>query len=130
MHFAQGFASRRRRHRQALLGVCVLALLWVQWIGLWHGIAHEPNEAGVAQVRLVGGDRPDGFEPFGHHDGAQCRLFDHLAVGHSAPPVFWALVVPSAAQPGVQATPVACPPALEAAAPFLARAPPAPAGNA
>lgn len=130
MHFAQGFASRRRRHRQALLGVCVLALLWVQWIGLWHGIAHEPNEAGVAQVRLVGGDRPDGFEPFGHHDDAQCRLFDHLAVGHSAPPVFWALVVPAAAQPGVQATPVACPPALEAAAPFLARAPPAPAGNA
>lgn len=129
MHPAARHAPARQRQRQVLLGLCALALLLAQWLGLWHGVAHGWDEPQVALVRHAGGEQGGGHDPFGHHDGAQCRLFDHLAAGHGAP-LPGALALPCGGPVGVLAAWFAQSVALPQATPFLARAPPAPGAPA
>lgn len=59
---------RHLRHRLVLAWLLAAALLLAQSLGLAHQVLHAP---GGAQDTAL----------FGHHDGADCQLFDHLAHG-------------------------------------------------
>lgn len=94
-----------RLWHQRLAALALGALLGLQGIGLWHGVAHALPGASQAAASH------SADEAWGHHAGdLACELLDHLA----------------------QATPLAtaattlAPPALPAAAPIA----PAPAGRA
>jgi len=61
--------SARPFHRRlALAWLLAAALLLAQTLGLAHQVLHAP---GGAQDTAL----------FGHHDGADCQLFDHLGHG-------------------------------------------------
>ena len=95
--------------------VLVLALLWAQSLGLWHGIVHGGRALGRVHESLIladaasdappaasGASRPLNFfeSLFGnHHEGVDCELFDQLCHGDalvSALVLAIALVVPAA----------------------------------
>lgn len=65
----------------------LVALLWVQSLGLAHRVLHAPLDAGGTAVATADPDAsesasPGGLLGHGRHDAA-CLLFDHLAVGES-----------------------------------------------
>lgn len=93
----------------------VLALLWAQSLGLWHGIVHGGHGVGSVHASLaLASAAPDAalsaageakshsfFESlFGnHHDGVDCELFDQLCHGDAlatAPVLALPLGVPAA----------------------------------
>ena len=84
----------------------VLALLWAQSLGLWHGIVHGGHGAGSVHASLThvvdSHAEPHGFFEtlFGsHHDGVDCELFDQLSHGDAlatAPVLALPLGVPAA----------------------------------
>jgi hypothetical protein len=100
--------TRLNLHRfwhQRLVALALGALLGLQGIGLWHGIAHALPGAQQAAPAHASGDA------WGHRAGdLACELLDHLA----------------------QASPLATPATVLALAPLPAAAPtaPAPAGRA
>ena len=79
--------------------VLVLALLWAQSLGLWHGIVHaghglDSTHATLALTNSLSDVAPSAagassphslFESlFGnHHEGVDCELFDQLCHGHA-----------------------------------------------
>jgi len=86
--------------------VLVLALLWAQSLGLWHGIVHGGHGVGSVHASLALADtgqaQSHGFfeSLFGnHHDGLDCELFDQLCHGDAlatAPVLVLPLGVPAA----------------------------------
>lgn len=99
--------SLTRPWHRRLVALALGALLGLQGLGLWHGMAHAlpaPLQGVQAAAHTPG-------DPWGHAAGdLACELLDHLA----------------------QATPLAAAPVALAAAPWPAAAPgaPAPAGRA
>ena len=59
------------RRRLACAWLLAAALLLAQTLGLAHQVLHAPG--------VLSGDQ--GSALFGHHDGAECQLFDHLSHG-------------------------------------------------
>jgi len=86
--------------------ILVLALLWAQSLGLWHGIVHGGHGVGSVHASLALADtgqaKSHGFfeSLFGnHHDGVDCELFDQLCHGDAlatAPVLVLPLGVPAA----------------------------------
>ena len=93
--------------------ILVLALLWAQSLGLWHGIVHGGHGVGSVHASLAsaapdtalsaaGHAKSHGFleSLFGnHHDGVDCELFDQLSHGDAlatAPVLALPLGVPAA----------------------------------
>jgi len=78
----------RPAHRPAWLpGLMLLALLWVQSLGLVHRVLHAPLDVGPALIATADRDAseragPGGLLGHARHDAA-CLLFDHLTVGES-----------------------------------------------
>ena len=74
--------------QRALAGVLALAVLFAGLLGLAHRTVHVPGQA-PAQVQPVAPHAaPSGIDAlFGGHDDAQCRLYDQLVHGASAPSV-------------------------------------------
>jgi len=108
-------ALRHSRLRPWLLGLAASALVWLQLLGVLHGVAHAPGtgpalpaaSAEAARVDLLGGLFA------GHERDQHCQLFDQLthadlaslpvpdlpaatfaAVLHDATPVSWRAVRP------------------------------------
>lgn len=85
----------------------VLALLWAQSLGLWHGIVHG-GHGGVGSVHAslaladAGHAKSHGFFESlfsNHHNGVDCELFDQLCHGDAlatAPTLALPLGVPAA----------------------------------
>lgn len=118
--------------------VLVLALLWAQSLGLWHGIVHGGRALGSVHASLtLGGAAPDAvlgaagaplhhgfFKSLfsNHHEGVDCELFDQLCHGDALATKL-VLAVPL----GVPVVPIAQLTGLAVArwaALFQARAPP------
>ncbi len=69
----------------------VLALLWTQSLGLWHGVVHDGHGQHGA-VPVHGADRatpPSALVEFfsSHEDAADCLFFDQLSHGDTVTPV-------------------------------------------
>lgn len=118
---------RWRPHRPspAAAWLLVLALLQAQALGLWHRVAH-PSLGPATAAQVPGATGAATADPFGHaaDDDRQCRIYDALGLADG---VATALpVVPAAAaEPRAPRCPATAAPALAAARPYLARAPPA-----
>lgn len=59
------------RRRLAFAWLLAAALLLAQTLGLAHQVLHAPGALSGANESAL----------FGHHDGAECQLFDHLSHG-------------------------------------------------
>jgi hypothetical protein len=77
-----------RSTRRALVMLLVLALLWAQSLGLWHGVVHDrhaQNSQAIAQPEHATG-HPTGHGTWerlfsSHEDAADCLFFDQLSHG-------------------------------------------------
>lgn len=114
-------------HRPAWLpGLMLVALLWVQSLGLAHRVLHAPLDAAGPAVAAAAPDASERASPgglLGHarHDAA-CLLFDHLAVGESVLAAAVAAALPAALEARLERPDAAI---RSAAAPaYRARAPP------
>jgi hypothetical protein len=74
--------------RRLLAVVLVLALLWAQSLGLWHGVVHDGHgqRGAVASQQVHGEDHataPSALVApfFSHEDAADCLFFDQLSHG-------------------------------------------------
>lgn len=84
--------------------VLVLAFVWSQSLGLWHGIVHASHGAGAAPISAVVADTWESTSPFealfgSHFDTVDCQLFDQLSHGDAlatAPVLVLPLGVPAA----------------------------------
>lgn len=108
----------------------VLALLWAQSLGVWHGIVHGGHGVGSVHASLALADTGEAqshgfFESlFGEHEATDCQLFDQLSHGDAlttAPLLVAPLGVPAAHIAHLTGLAVA-----RWAALFQARAPPIP----
>ena len=105
----------------------VLALLWAQSLGLWHGIVHSGHGEGGVHAQQVAAESAPPFISFEsllgkHYDSVDCQLFDQLCHGDALATAL-VLVLP----PGVGVAHIARLTGLAVArwaAPFQARAPP------
>ena len=106
----------------------VLALLWAQSLGVWHGIVHGGHGVGGVHASLAlanaGEVKSHGFfeSLFGDHDDVDCQLFDQLCHGDAL-----ATAPVLALSPGVPAAQIAHLTGLAVArwaALFQARGPP------
>jgi hypothetical protein len=145
-------ASWRRGAGAGAGGVCwvvvfAATLLAVQFLGVWHRVAHGPvtrpalpavavawsttspwamhaAHAACAGDDHAGQDHGADDVPWGHaHDSAECRLLDALSFSDALAPIAPGRTSP---RPGVQASRMPAPAAQARAAPagFQARAPP------
>ena len=70
------------RHR-SLVFALALALWFASTLGLVHRTLHSPGAASGRVVKSVASQSPTTL--FGHHSDAECRLYDQLSHGSSAP---------------------------------------------
>jgi hypothetical protein len=80
--------------RRLLAVVLVLALLWAQSLGLWHGVVHDGHgqRGAVASQQVHGEDHataPSALVALfsSHEDAADCLFFDQLSHGDAITPV-------------------------------------------
>ncbi|MEF7612398.1 hypothetical protein V4F39_00660 [Aquincola sp. MAHUQ-54] len=115
----------RRATRSRWAGLAALAMLLAQTLALLHGVVH-PHAGGMAsQVKQVVGPAAHVAASLAHHDdgSALCHLVDHLGHADALVPA-GGLVLP-ASGPATAPAVLADGAALEAAAPYEARGPPA-----
>jgi hypothetical protein len=76
-------AFRHSRLRPWLLGLAAAALVWVQLLGVLHGVAHAPGAVALhgASVPSALAERADTLGGLfaGHDRDQHCQLFDQLA---------------------------------------------------
>lgn len=66
------------------IGLLILALLWAQALGLWHGTVHLRVSASASEKISI----PSVFGLLStHQEGVDCQLFDQLAHGDALTPL-------------------------------------------